>query len=561
MNKQFNTLLKLITPDVIFIFIIMSFLEVFLISIFLSIFSENNIDIFNIFYFIKIISPSKEFAYLFSIFFILFNISSILYFQLVLIKKSQISASNLTELIFRKEINEYGIVNDLHSSETNKILLESVIRFSDGIVLPLYSLIQKLTAALLIIVIIFYYSLYYSLFFILGFSLFLMFINNFINKIFAKNNPKISELSLLRSKIISDGVSGKEMILSYRKQSFWEKLLSEPNVNLFKLRAQNAWLLTIPRALIEALIPTVFVMYFILKNTFDIEVVKITDVVPSIIIFFRLAPLLQLANANYNNLKSNKYALDELQRYHNLFDDLNRKPMSNGKCKSTEKLTSCKSINLYDLSIEIEGTQLHYPDMNLKMGKIYVVSGPSGVGKSLLLSLITGQIKPLKGQINYLNYQDDIILNPNEIDYRIMRQNDFLFSGTVAENIIFDDTLDTARKKLLSKLFIKLNLSPEITLQTNIDENANNISGGQAQRLHFIRCVSKPSSIYLLDEPSSALNSELENKMIEILEDLCVDSLVIIVSHSSNTLLNKFEQINLTGLESQSKKSQNFGEA
>ena len=545
MNKQLNTLIKLITLDIVFIIIVMSFLEVFLISIFLSIFSENNIDIFNIFSFLKKISTSMDGVYLLSIFFIFLNISLMLYLQMILIKKSQTTASNITKLIFRKEINDSSIKNDLHSSEVNKILLESVIRFSDGIVLPLYSMVQKLTAAFLIVIIIFHYSLYFSLIFIIGFSFFLLIINKFINKIFSNNNPKISELSLLRSKIISDGVSGKEMIFSYGKQFFWEKLLSKPNTHLFKLRAQNAWLLTVPRALIEALIPTLLAIYFILKNSFDIQTMTISELVPSIVIFFRLAPLLQLANANYNNLKSNKYALDELKRYHYLFADLHKDLKNVDKLNFNRKLSDCKSIELKDVSLDIEAGKIEYPDLKLEKGKIYVVSGPSGVGKSLLLTLLTGQIQPHSGEIKFLDGINENGFDLCKLDYRIMRQKDFLFSGTVAENIIFDDFLDFQREKLLAKLFAQLNLGPQITLQTNIDENASNISGGQAQRLHFIRCMSKPSSIYLLDEPSSALNLELENKMIKILKEISVKSIVVIISHSSNPQLEKFEQIKL----------------
>jgi ABC-type multidrug transport system fused ATPase/permease subunit len=559
-NKQLNTLIKLITLDIVFIIILMSFLEVFLISIFLSIFSENNIDIFNIFDFLKKISTSMEGVYLLSILFIIFNISSMLYLQMILIKKSQTTASTITKLIFRQEINDSSIKNDFHSSEVNKILLESVIRFSDGIVLPLYSMLQKLTAAFFIVIIIFYYSLYSSLIFIIGFSIFLLIINKFINKIFSNNNPKISELSLIRSKIISDGVSGKEMIFSYGKQFFWEKLLSKSNTHLFKLRAQNAWLLTVPRALIEALIPILLAVYFILKNSFDVQIMTIYELVPSIVIFFRLAPLLQLANANYNNLKSNKYALDELKRYHYLFAELHKNFKDVDKLNFNRKITDCKSIELNDVSLDIEAGKIEYPNLKLEKGKIYVVSGPSGVGKSLLLTLLTGQIQPHSGEIKFSDGINENEFDLCKLDYRIMRQKDFLFSGTVAENIIFDDFLDLQREQLLAKLFAQLNLGPQITLQTSINENASNISGGQAQRLHFIRCMSKPSSIYLLDEPSSALNLELENKMIKILKEMSVKSIVVIVSHSSNPQLDKFEQIKLYESNAQNIKNKSIGE-
>ena len=483
-----------------------------------------------------------------------------LYLQMILIKKSQTTASTITKLIFRQEINDSSIKNDFHSSEVNKILLESVIRFSDGIVLPLYSMLQKLTAAFFIVIIIFYYSLYSSLIFIIGFSIFLLIINKFINNIFSNNNPKISELSLIRSKIISDGVSGKEMIFSYGKQFFWEKLLSKSNTHLFKLRAQNAWLLTVPRALIEALIPILLAVYFILKNSFDVQIMTIYELVPSIVIFFRLAPLLQLANANYNNLKSNKYALDELKRYHYLFAELHKNFKDADKLNFNRKLTDCKSIELNDVSLDIEAGKIEYPNLKLEKGKIYVVSGPSGVGKSLLLTLLTGQIQPHSGEIKFSDGINENEFDLCKLDYRIMRQKDFLFSGTVAENIIFDDFLDLQREQLLAKLFAQLNLGPQITLQTSINENASNISGGQAQRLHFIRCMSKPSSIYLLDEPSSALNLELENKMIKILKEMSVKSIVVIVSHSSNPQLDKFEQIKLYESNAQNIKNKSIGE-
>ena len=122
------------------------------------------------------------------------------------------------------------------------------------------------------------------------------------------------------------------------------------------------------------------------------------------------------------------------------------------------KITDCKSIELNDVSLDIEAGKIEYPNLKLEKGKIYVVSGPSGVGKSLLLTLLTGQIQPHSGEIKFSDGINENEFDLCKLDYRIMRQKDFLFSGTVAENIIFYDFLDLQREQLLAKLFAQLNL-------------------------------------------------------------------------------------------------------
>lgn len=162
-----------------------------------------------------------------------------------------------------------------------------------------------------------------------------------------------------------------------------------------------------------------------------------------------------------------------------------------------------------------------------------IVTGDSGVGKSTLLNLISGQLKPTSGQIRFgkrpIALSDSIFIS----------QKSWLFEGTVAENLaLYQDFSEADMVKVLKevRLWKELGDSP---LNFKIDSNGTNLSGGQAQRIAIARGLLRHKELFLLDEITSSLDKENAKQIRTLIYELPI--MVIEVAHNiDDTLVDKF---------------------
>ena len=161
-----------------------------------------------------------------------------------------------------------------------------------------------------------------------------------------------------------------------------------------------------------------------------------------------------------------------------------------------------------------------------------IVTGDSGVGKSTLLNLISGQLKPTSGQIRFgkrpIALSDSIFIS----------QKSWLFEGTVAENLaLYQDFSEADMVKVLKevRLWKELGDSP---LNFKIDSNGTNLSGGQAQRMAIARGLLRHKELFLLDEITSSLDKENAKQIRTLIYELPI--MVIEVAHNiDDTLVDK----------------------
>lgn len=162
-----------------------------------------------------------------------------------------------------------------------------------------------------------------------------------------------------------------------------------------------------------------------------------------------------------------------------------------------------------------------------------IVTGDSGVGKSTLLNLISGQLKPTSGQIRFgkrpIALSDSIFIS----------QKSWLFEGTVAENLaLYQDFSEADMVKVLKevRLWKELGDSP---LNFKIDSNGTNLSGGQAQRMAIARGLLRHKELFLLDEITSSLDKKNAKQIRTLIYELPI--MVIEVAHNiDDTLVDKF---------------------
>ena len=199
-----------------------------------------------------------------------------------------------------------------------------------------------------------------------------------------------------------------------------------------------------------------------------------------------------------------------------------------------------------------EGTPiLESIDLEVKARQVIALVGPTGVGKSTLVSLIPRFYDVSSGVIT-LDGQDirHFTLDSLRRQVSIVLQDVFLFNGTVRENILFgrpgatDQEVYTAARIANADGFISA-LSDGY--ETMIGERGVKLSGGQKQRLSIARAVLKDAPILILDEATSSVDTETELLIQQALERLMVGRTTIIIAHRLSTIRNADKIVVLEG--------------
>ena len=190
----------------------------------------------------------------------------------------------------------------------------------------------------------------------------------------------------------------------------------------------------------------------------------------------------------------------------------------------------------------LENKVLKNININFSGGKLTALVGHSGSGKSTLLNMIPRIYLPNNGNIE-LDGHDIAKINLASLrkEISIVDQNTTLFDDTVINNIKYakpdasDDEVYEASKLAMCSEFID-NL--ENGFNTMIGENGVKLSGGEKQRLSIARAFLKKSKIILLDEATSSLDSETEEKIQKAINKLISNKTTIVIAHRLSTILS-----------------------
>jgi len=209
--------------------------------------------------------------------------------------------------------------------------------------------------------------------------------------------------------------------------------------------------------------------------------------------------------------------------------------------KLTEGTINFNNVNFKYLS-NVENEVLKDININIIGGKMTALVGHSGSGKSTLLNLIPRIYDPITGEISMDGQKiKNVNLSSLRSEISIVDQNTTLFDDTVFNNIKYakpnamKDEIYKAAELSMCLEFIK-NL--ENQFETVIGENGVKLSGGEKQRLSIARAFLKNSKIILLDEATSSLDSETEDKIQKALNILTSNKTTVVIAHRLSTILN-----------------------
>lgn len=204
------------------------------------------------------------------------------------------------------------------------------------------------------------------------------------------------------------------------------------------------------------------------------------------------------------------------------------------------------SFNTVSFSYEADEEVLHSISFKVKSGQVIALVGSSGSGKSTIAGLAASFLNPSKGTITIDGHDlSKVNLNSFRQHLGVVLQDDFLFEGTIRENILFPRP-DASEERLLEA--VKAAYVNEFTdrfddgLDTLIGERGVKLSGGQRQRIAIARAILANPRILILDEATSSLDTESEALIQKSLAELTKGRTTFVIAHRLSTI-RKADQI------------------
>lgn len=193
-------------------------------------------------------------------------------------------------------------------------------------------------------------------------------------------------------------------------------------------------------------------------------------------------------------------------------------------------------IEIKDLSFSYDGEKTVLNDISATFKKHELISivGESGCGKSTLASLLCGTTKGYIGSITIGGVEiKDIDEKTLMNNITAVNFNSYIFAGTVRENMLIADKSASDEKMIETLKMVNLwsFLSEQDGLDTKLNQQGSNFSGGQRQRLAIARALLHNTPIYVFDEVTSNIDAESENDIMTVIHNMAKIKTVILISH------------------------------
>ncbi len=369
-----------------------------------------------------------------------------------------------------------------------------------------------------------------------------------IAPILDKNSNRISQAVKSQSLSLQRTSGLIREIKNWLLQDNFEKEFVLVDKRMRSLSAQNDGLLIVPRYILDLIIIVLILclnIFFVNQDDKSLLVILTTLGLAA----QRLLPTIQTVYGSLSGIKRYKYEII------NILNDLETDRVQDiNRLSESNRLRDFSSVGIGIIidtisykAYDNNKTIISNFSLSVKQSEKLLLKGSSGVGKTTLLELISGNKFISNGSIKYSNGQSNLIVKHDFLP-SILPQNSYIGEETVGFNITLERNPELWDTK---KLNYVINLA-EINFIQNFQQyqlltilNPKRISGGQLQRIGIARALYRNKGLLLLDEPTSSLDIEMGLRILQRIIEEYRESTIIIVTHQDYPSLQVDRQIQM----------------
>ncbi len=534
----------------LFIFVILmvfvTFLEVLSLSIIYPLvkvmMGGSNLEYIN---YVKEISIFKKYPLIFVLCIILMFLFILKNIVSYLIRVWLAKFSWITLVVLRKKV-----VKDYAKLEYESFLAKGVVYVNSAINEYTRIIIQGMEASIRLIgeMLIFFLIIGYLLFLNINVTIILLFFVFIIALTYylltfkkvviqGKENQEGEKVLYSSSYYLFRGI--KEIKILRKENYLIDKLINGAK-KISNANIQNQKIKLLPKYLLEAffiIFGCLFIIFSTKMNYDNSEIISLISVYAFAAL--RLLPSVSQIGICINDLN---FAISPTKLvYADIYENNLNNYISIYKEKSRDG-GKFKLMSLEGVSFNYKNSEkkiLQNLNLEVKKNDFIGIIGQSGVGKSTLIDMILGYLKPTNGKIHIKDQQNNLIRSDEIMSY--VAQEPIVIQGSISENIRLSEK-ESPENDLKVKNAIKFaDLESFVNtldegINTILGEGGINLSIGQKQRLALARCFYSQREIMILDEPSSALDQETQDNIFDNLNFLKGKKTIILITHNHSTL-------------------------
>ena len=379
-----------------------------------------------------------------------------------------------------------------------------------------------------------------------GFGVIYLLVIFFTNFSLASNSKRIAEEHNQVVKLLQEGLGSIRNIILSGNQELYCDLYQKSDLPLRRAQGTNVFIGASPRFGIEALAMALlgFMAYF--ATTSDGGLSKAIPLIGILTLGAqRLLPVIQQIYVSWANIQSSRSSVEDT------FDFLDQEIPETITSGLSNKVSFKNNITIKNLSFRYADDEPWVlKDINLiiKKGSITGFIGSTGTGKSTLIDIIMGLLKPTKGSL----FVDGEEINKDNIySWRShiaeVPQMIFLSDDTIQNNIALGVDPASINKIKVKESAKRAKIDDIIEswpkkYSSLVGERGVRLSGGQRQRIGIARAIYKESDVLIFDEATSALDSKTEKKVIDDINNLEESLTIMMIAHRISTL-EKCDQV------------------
>ena len=458
------------------------------------------------------------------------------YWQLNFLNKLRLNLKN--KILKSHFANDYQISSNIKMSTYVRDFNSTIESF----VQSLHSLIQFFVEFTIFIGILILLSLIQSkeiIYFSALIALMALSIFFVLKKLIKSYGKRLLELQDKSLKKLIDVLNSTKEIIIFNKESLFIKQFKSLESKSLNITKNVNLIQKFPKFFFESLVIVCFTIFIIIAKRNGIELNKL---LPQLSIVFlallKLLPAITKILFYSQKLNFAETAASKISADIKIFN----------KIKNEKKnITFKNSIKFQNIKFSyINRNNIVFEKLNFKINKSdYIgIYGPSGGGKTTLISLLCGFYKPTEGKIfvdetvvndlnktNWLNNVSYLTQENNLLDESILRNVTFEFDNEKIDFNLFEEVCNqSGLRNLIQKLPEKYN--------TEIGQKGITISGGEKQRIGIARSLYAKKEILIFDESTSSLDDLNKSKFIETVNNLSLNKTIIIISHDQDVIKN-----------------------